>query len=79
MDAGTEEEESGDEADLNGAGEVDETQELNRAKRYKYKFNPEWQKTFPWLIFENDLMYCKYCKGQASKGGHKSAFVSGNS
>lgn len=42
----------------------------------KYNFNPQWQKTFPWLIFDDNLMYCKYCRGQKQAGN--SAFVSGN-
>ena len=28
--------------------------------RKKYRFNADWQKTFPWLLYENKLMYCKY-------------------
>ncbi|KAM3842983.1 nuclear RNA export factor 1-like [Diretmus argenteus] len=41
--------------------------------RKTYNFNPQWQKTFPSLLFEENLMYCKYCKGQKQAG--KSAFV----
>ncbi|XP_060760948.1 zinc finger protein 862-like [Neoarius graeffei] len=41
-----------------------------------YKFQADWIKLFPWLVFENELMYCKYCKGQKQAGN--SAFVTGN-
>jgi hypothetical protein len=41
-----------------------------------YKFKSDWIKLFPWLEFENNLMFCKYCKGQKQAGN--SAFVTGN-
>jgi len=41
-----------------------------------YTFYPDWLKVFPWLVYENDLMFCKYCKGQKQAGN--SAFVSEN-
>ena len=45
--------------------------------RKKYRFNADWQKTFPWLFYENELMYCKYCKAQ-KHAAEKSVFVTGN-
>lgn len=41
-----------------------------------YKFKSDWIKLFPWLEFENNLMFCKYCKGQKQAGN--SAFATGN-
>lgn len=41
-----------------------------------YKFKADWIKLFSWLEFEDNLMFCKYCKGQKQAGN--SAFVSGN-
>ena len=36
--------------------------------RKKYRFNADWQKTFPWLLYENKLMYCKYYASSPSPG-----------
>lgn len=33
-----------------------------------YKFKSDWLTLFPWLLFENDRMFCKYCKGQTQAG-----------
>lgn len=41
-----------------------------------YRFKSDWIKLFPWLEFENNLMFCKYCRGQKQVGN--SAFVTGN-
>ena len=41
-----------------------------------YKFKSDRIKLFPWLEFENNLMFCKYCKGHKQAGN--SAFVTGN-
>ncbi|KAK0135633.1 Zinc finger protein 862 [Merluccius polli] len=41
-----------------------------------YKFNINWLQTFPWLQYENQVMFCKYCRGQKLAGN--SLFVSGN-
>lgn len=41
-----------------------------------YKFKSDWLKLFPWLEFEDNLMFCKYCKGQKQAGN--SALVTGN-
>lgn len=41
-----------------------------------YRFNANWLKMFPWLEFENNVMFCKYCRGQKQAGN--SSFVSGN-
>lgn len=41
-----------------------------------YKFKADWIKLFPWLEFEDNLMFCKYCKYQKQAGN--STFVSGN-
>lgn len=35
-----------------------------------------WLKIFPWLDFENNLVFCKYCRGQKQAGN--SSFMSGN-
>ena len=41
-----------------------------------YKYKSDWIELFPWLEFENNLMFCKYFKGQMQAGN--SAFVTGN-
>ena len=47
-----------------------------RGRTYRAIFNVNCFKIFPWLAFENNLMFCKYCRGQKQAG--KSLFVSGN-
>ncbi|XP_051571628.1 uncharacterized protein LOC127451176 [Myxocyprinus asiaticus] len=41
-----------------------------------YRFNANWLKMFPWLEFENNVMFCKYYRRQKQTGN--SSFVSGN-
>ena len=45
--------------------------------RKKYRFNADWQETFPSLLYEKRIIYYKYCKAQKQAAG-KSAFVTGN-
>ena len=77
-------EEEGDELDSDDAlaeeanmRDATEAGDATTHRRKKYKFNVDWQKTFPWLLFENNLMYCKYCREQKKNAG-TSVFVTGN-
>uniref|UniRef100_UPI001EAF7B39 nicotinate-nucleotide pyrophosphorylase [carboxylating]-like isoform X1 n=2 Tax=Oncorhynchus gorbuscha TaxID=8017 RepID=UPI001EAF7B39 len=44
----------------------------------QYKYNAQWEKTFPWLHFEGNVMFCKYCKAEPQLAGKLSSFVVGN-
>lgn len=48
--------------------------------RKTYRFNPQWLKDFPWLVFDQTrkAMFCKYCveAGEALLG--KTPYVTGN-
>ena len=45
-----------------------------RGRTYRPTFKVNWLKMFPWLDFENNLIFCKYCRGQKQAGN--SLFVS---
>lgn len=61
--------------------DVLESNRLCEKSQRQRSFQTSWKQGRPWLVFEDNLMFCKVCKEATAADatvGHKNSFVSGN-
>ena len=54
--------------------------EADSVSAKKYRFNPQWLKTFDWLVYDQSKksMFCKYCLEAGERTSGKTPYITGN-